>query len=82
LQLEELKASLLEKQIVFTWTSESPKALADMAIGGTRGARDLRNAMRRRVEDPITTQIVQAIDAKLSRLMLSEEDGDVVVTGM
>jgi len=82
LQLEELKASLLEKQIVFTWTPGAPKTLAAMALGGTRGARDLRNVLRRRVEDPITTQIVQAIDAKLSQVLLSEEDGDVVVTGM
>jgi len=82
LQLEDLKTSLLEKQIVFTWTPEAPKALAEMSLGGTRGARDLRNTLRRRVEDPITTQIVQAIDAKLSQVMLSEEDGDVVVTGM
>jgi len=82
LQLEELKASLLEKQIVFTWTPGAPKTLAAMALGGTRGARDLRNVLRRRVEDPITTQIVQAIDTKLSQVLLSEEDGDVVVTGM
>jgi len=82
LQLEELKVSLLEKQVVFTWTPEAPKVLAAMALGGTRGARDLRNVLRRRVEDPITTQIVQAIDAKLSQVLLSEEDGDVVVTGM
>jgi ATP-dependent Clp protease ATP-binding subunit ClpA len=82
LQLEELKTSLLEKQVAFTWTPEAPKALAAMALGGTRGARDLRNVLRRRVEDPITTQIVQAVDAKLSQVLLSEEDGDVVVTGM
>ena len=82
LRLEELRDSLLEKGIRFSWSQEAVRALAEQALGGARGARDLRNVLRRQVEDPITTQIVEAADVKLSQVLLSEEAGNVVVAGM
>jgi len=82
LRLEELKESLLEKGIRFSWSDEAVQALAAQAAGGTRGARDLRNVLRRQVEDPITTQIVESAEARLSNVLLSEEAGGVMVTGM
>jgi hypothetical protein len=38
--------------------------------------------LRRQVENPITTQLVEAVDAKLSQVLLSEEAGAVVVAAM
>jgi len=82
LQLEELRDSLLEKGIRFSWSDEAVRVLAEQALGGARGARDLLGVLRRQVEDPITTQIVEAVDRKLSQVLLSEEEGAVVVAGM
>ena len=46
LMLSELKESLAEKGYSFEWDEEVQKSLAKEAFGGTRGARDLRNAVR------------------------------------
>ena len=82
LHLEELQESLLDKNIKFSWTDEAVQALAAQAAEGSRGARDLRNVLRRQVEDPITTQIVESAGSKLSNVLLSEEEGGVVVAGV
>ena len=82
LQLEELRESLLEKGIVFTWSDQAVRTIAEQAALGTRGARDLRNALRRRAEDPITAQIVQAVSGGLSQIALTEEAGEVLVVGV
>jgi ATP-dependent Clp protease ATP-binding subunit ClpA len=80
LQLEELQESLLEKGIRFTWSPEAVVVLAAQALGGTRGARDLRNTLRRKVEDPITTRLVESGETQPGNIMLSEEaDGVLVV---
>jgi ATP-dependent Clp protease ATP-binding subunit ClpA len=82
LRLEELRESLLTKGIRFDWTDEAVAAVAAQALGGARGARDLRNVLRRKVEDPITTQIVSAAQANaLHTMHLSAEEGALVVAG-
>jgi ATP-dependent Clp protease ATP-binding subunit ClpA len=82
LQLQELKDSLAEKGIVFGWDPEAVQTLAAKALGGTRGARDLRNVLRRQVEDPITALLVENLDAHLHSVQLSQENGSVVVAGI
>jgi len=82
LHLNELQESLLEKNIRFSWSGEAVQSLAAQAAEGTRGARDLRNVLRRQVEDPITTQIVESVESPLSNVLLSEEEGSVVVAGL
>jgi len=81
LQLEELRESLLEKNIRFTWSEEAVAILAEQALEGTRGARDLRNVLRRQVEDPIAAQMVETIGG-MSSVMLSEEAGSVMVVAV
>ena len=81
LQLEELRESLLEKGIRFTWSEEAVAILAEQALEGTRGARDLRNVLRRQVEDPIAAQMVASVGST-SSVMLSEEAGEVVVVAV
>ena len=82
LHLKELQESLREKNISFRWSDEAVQALAAQAAEGCRGARDLRNVLRRQVEDPIITQIVESAGSKLSNVLLSEEAGSVVVAGV
>ena len=48
--------------------------LAEMAYGGKRGARDLRNAVRREVEDKIASLIVDRCDEAITAIALSCED--------
>ena len=53
LMMEELKSGLKERGIQFGYTQEVLTILAEEAFGHKSGARDIRNVLRRRVEDPI-----------------------------
>ena len=72
--LGELKQPLSERGIAFSWTEEAAALLAKQAFGGKRGARDLRNAVRREVEDKIASLIVERCDETLSAIALSDEN--------
>jgi len=58
LMLGELKEALTHRGITLTWSDEALSALATAAHGGKRGARDLRNVIRRQVEDVLANEIV------------------------
>lgn len=82
LMLSELVAPLAERNITLTWTPEIPALLAEKAHGGKRGARDLRNVIRREVEDPVTTLIVHAQGALLSAVHVSIENDTISVKSL
>ncbi len=62
LMLTELVEPLAERGITLTWTDAALTALAEKAHGGKRGARDLRNLIRREVENKIAETIVTRHD--------------------
>ena len=77
LLLTELKTSLEEKPLKFSWTEDVPRVLAEQSIGGTRGARDLRNTIRRQVEDGIAAIIVDHAEENISAVAASVKDGKI-----
>ena len=78
LMLDEFKGPLQDKAITFTYTDEAIDFLAKKSVGGTRGARDLRNEIRRRVEDKIATKIIDSIDTPVTSITV-DVDGDEIV---
>ena len=58
LMLDELKEPLADRGITLTYSEAALSALATAAHGGKRGARDLRNVIRRQVENELATEIV------------------------
>jgi ATP-dependent Clp protease ATP-binding subunit ClpA len=62
LMLTELVDPLAERGIALTWTDAALTALAEKSHGGKRGARDLRNLIRREVENKIAETIVNRHD--------------------
>ena len=58
LMLTELVEPLAARGITLTWTDAALNALATEAHGGKRGARDLRNVIRRRVENVLAQELV------------------------
>ena len=62
LMLTELVEPLAERGIKLTWTDAALTALAEKSHGGKRGARDLRNLIRREVENKIAETIVNRHD--------------------
>lgn len=73
LLLKELVQPMADKGIRFTWTEEAKGILAAKAYGGKRGARDLRNAIRRDVEDKIAGCIVSHCDEPLTAIALAAD---------
>ncbi len=80
LMLGELTESLQDRGIKFTWSDDIPKKLADL-VGekNGRGARDLRNVIRRNVEDKIANIMVEKCDISLSSVSLSVDSDEIKV---
>lgn len=79
LMLDEFKEPLRDKGITFSYTDEAVAELAKESVGGTRGARDLRNNIRRKVEDKIAEKIIDNIDTPVTSITVDVEDGDIVL---
>lgn len=79
LMLGELVEPLRDKGIAFSWDENVPKLIAEMSDGGLRGARDLRNNIRRQVEDKIATAIVDNAASGLSEVRAESVDGKIVI---
>ncbi len=62
LMLSEYVGSLKEKGIAFKYDDAACVELAEKAFGGKSGARDLRNTLRREVEDKIASLMVERGD--------------------
>ncbi len=80
LMLDEFREPLRDKGIVFGYTDEAVAQLAGDSIGGVRGARDLRNNIRRKVEDKIAQMIIDNIDTPLTSVTVDTADGDIVLS--
>lgn len=78
LMLGELVDPLLDKGITFTWTDDAIRSIAEKSVGGPRGARDLRNVIRRNVEDVITEKIVNSADSPVKAIALTAENGEII----
>ncbi len=78
LMLGELVSPLADKGIALAWDDKATEAIARLSVDGTRGARDLRNVIRRNVEDVITTRIVNGAD-KPFKVVNITADGDKVI---
>ncbi len=80
LLIKELADSLLEKSITLSWTAEVSKYLAENSHGGQRGARDLRNLIRKKLEDGIANIIIDNADSPVSGIAAEVKDGEVVLS--
>ena len=78
LMLTELVDPLKDKGISFTWDDAAVSAVARLSVDGPRGARDLRNTIRRNVEDVITEKIVHSSDCPIKTVNLTA-DGDNII---
>ncbi|MBQ8016295.1 MAG: ATP-dependent Clp protease ATP-binding subunit, partial [Clostridia bacterium] len=78
LMLEELVDPLTDKGITFTWDDNAICEIASQSVDGPRGARDLRNVIRRNVEDVITEKIVNSAEVPVKAVNLTAE-GDKII---
>ena len=80
LMLSELVEPLAERGIKLTWTDAALTALAEKSHGGKRGARDLRNLIRREVENKIAETIVNRHDDPVTAVAIDGVDGNVTLS--
>jgi len=78
LMLKELVDPMLDKGITFTWDGVAISTIARLSVDGPRGARDLRNTIRRNVEDVITEKIVNSYENPVKAVKLTAE-GDSII---
>ena len=76
LMLDEYVGTLKERSILFTYDDAAVEWLAKHAIGGKSGARDLRNLIRRRVEDALAEQIIAHADQGLAGVTLTVQNDE------
>lgn len=74
LLLSELSDPLKDKGIAFAWENGVEAILAKQADGAARGARELRNIIRRKIEDRIASIIVEHYDSPLKAITVSADD--------
>ena len=77
LMMSEYVGSLKERGITLTYTDEACRLLAEKSIGGKSGARDLRNNIRREVEDAITSLIVENGEDAYTGIAVTADDGRI-----
>ena len=77
LMLNEYVGSLKEKGITLAYNQEVCAFLAEKSIHGQSGARDLRNNIRRMVEDKLAMLLVEQGEGAISSVSLTMQDGEL-----
>ena len=73
--LDEYVDSMSEHGIRFRYDDKSLGLLAEKSFGGKSGARDLRNLIRKEVEDKISLSIIENNGTNMGKVFLTI-DGD------
>ncbi len=74
LMLDELKSALKEKLIDFSYDKKLCEYLAEKCDGGKRGARELRNLIRREIENKIVDVIVDNNEGSIASIKATAKD--------
>ena len=73
LMLNELKEALEEKLIELLYDDKACKYLAKKCAGGKRGARELRNAIRREIENKIVDIVVENAEGSVKNITVTAD---------
>ncbi len=77
LMLNEYVDTLKEKGIEFTFDKKAQNYLAEKSYGGKSGARDLRNLIRREVEDKIAEAIVAGRADEIAKIKVTAKEDKI-----
>src|SRR5690606_29053012 len=79
LMSEELRKRLNEQEIDFTLTEQAKQFLAKAGFDPTYGARPLRRAIQKHIEDRLSEELLRGTITKGDRLIIDEKDGELSV---
>ena len=77
LMIDEYVDSLQERNITLKYDDTVLSWLADHAIGGKSGARDLRNLIRKKIEDQIAALLVTHYDQQVTGIAITVENDEI-----
>lgn len=80
LMSDELSKRLREQNVEFTLTDKGKAFLAKEGFDTTYGARPLRRAIQKHIEDRLSEELLRGTIAKGDTLTIDEIDGELVVT--
>ncbi len=80
LMLEELKEAISEKLINFVYDKKTCDLLAERCVGKKRGAREIRNIIRREIESQIVDIIINNPEGALSEISVTAKDKKFKIT--
>ncbi len=79
IMLEELRQSLENRGLTFSWDASVREYLVKKAYSVTYGARNLRRTIQRDLEDPISERIIDSFESPISSIHASVVDDTVTV---
>ena len=79
IMLEELRTSLENRSLAFTWTEDVRQKLVKDAYSMTYGARNLRRTIQRLLEDPISERIIDSFEKPISSIHAFVEGEEVCI---
>lgn len=77
LMIDEYVDSLKERNVTLKYDDTVLSWLADHAIGGKSGARDLRNLIRKKIEDQIAALLVTHYDQQVTGIAITVENDEI-----
>ena len=78
--IDEFRPALQDKGIRLEVEDGVAAAIAKDSAGGARGARDIRHAIRRQIEDPIANILVMHYDLDISRILVQNTPEGIAVS--
>jgi ATP-dependent Clp protease ATP-binding subunit ClpA len=79
LMLNEIKTVLKDKGIELVYDENTPSAIVSKMDGNVRGARDLRNVIRRNIEDKISTLMIDNLGTTINKILVTSTDNNISV---
>jgi len=80
--LKELQTVLKDKELTFTWDDSVLDQLVKTSYSAAYGARNLRRAIQKDLEDPIATRIIESYLEPISVLKAIVEDEKIKILAM
>ena len=82
IMLDELRDSLKEKGIAFTYEDSLLDWRTERSYSITYGARNLRRTIQKELEDPLATRIIDSYDAPVTQVRAAAREGAVVIDAL
>jgi len=81
IMLRELRDSLAEREIEFSWDESVLDWLTETSYSVTYGARNLRRTIQKEIEDRVAQQIIERYENPMSRIHVTRGENGLTVTG-